>query len=245
MTKRAVATAVMALSVAALVVVSALVLRAPEDHVVIAPTTTTTRASTTTSTSTSTTTAPPPTTAPAASTDVAAAQSRLQALGYWLNDPAGTFGSSTRHAVVAFEKVSGLPRDGALTPATLDALARAARPVPRSAVGHHVEIDRARQVLFVVTGDRVDWVFDTSTGKRGWTTPAGNFAVTRQIDGYHRSPLGVLYRPKYFVRGIALHGYPSVPAFPASHGCVRVVNAAMDFLWSSNTVPVGTPVLVT
>jgi len=26
----------------------------------------------------------------------------------------------------------------------------------------------------------------------------------------------------YFLSGFAIHGYPSVPVWPASHGCVRV-----------------------
>ena len=26
----------------------------------------------------------------------------------------------------------------------------------------------------------------------------------------------------YFIRGYAIHGYASVPTFPASHGCLRV-----------------------
>ena len=25
----------------------------------------------------------------------------------------------------------------------------------------------------------------------------------------------------YFIRGYATHGYPSVPTYPASHGCLR------------------------
>jgi lipoprotein-anchoring transpeptidase ErfK/SrfK len=32
----------------------------------------------------------------------------------------------------------------------------------------------------------------------------------------------VLWYPTYFLRGFAIHGYPEVPAYPASHGCVRV-----------------------
>jgi lipoprotein-anchoring transpeptidase ErfK/SrfK len=32
----------------------------------------------------------------------------------------------------------------------------------------------------------------------------------------------VLWYPSYFLRGFAIHGYPEVPAYPASHGCVRV-----------------------
>jgi len=36
------------------------------------------------------------------------------------------------------------------------------------------------------------------------------------------APLGKLYNPVYFVGGIAVHGAPSVPNRPASHGCVRI-----------------------
>ena len=32
----------------------------------------------------------------------------------------------------------------------------------------------------------------------------------------------VLWYPLYFKGGFAIHGYPSVPAYPASHGCVRI-----------------------
>jgi lipoprotein-anchoring transpeptidase ErfK/SrfK len=32
----------------------------------------------------------------------------------------------------------------------------------------------------------------------------------------------VLWYPTYFVGAFAIHGYPEVPAYPASHGCVRV-----------------------
>ena len=58
-------------------------------------------------------------------------------------------------------------------------------------------------------------------------------------------PYGPLYRPKYFAGdGVAIHGYSSVPATPASHGCVRVTNAAIDMLWSSGILPIGTAVWV-
>jgi lipoprotein-anchoring transpeptidase ErfK/SrfK len=54
----------------------------------------------------------------------------------------------------------------------------------------------------------------------------------------------LLYRPKYFHGGVAVHGYTSVPATPASHGCVRVTYAAMDHLWAADLLPIGTPVQV-
>jgi lipoprotein-anchoring transpeptidase ErfK/SrfK len=76
------------------------------------------------------------------------------------------------------------------------------------------------------------------------TTPTGKFGVARQVNGYDVGPLGVLYRPKYFHDGVAVHGYPSVPPYPASHGCVRVTNAAMDWLWANGALPIGGPVWV-
>jgi lipoprotein-anchoring transpeptidase ErfK/SrfK len=76
-------------------------------------------------------------------------------------------------------------------------------------------------------------------------TPPGTYQILRQIDGVREAPLGRLYRPKYFTTtGIAFHGYPSVLAFPASHGCVRVTNAAIDFIWSQGLMPLGTTVWV-
>ena len=54
-------------------------------------------------------------------------------------------------------------------------------------------------------------------------TPEDMFTVIRQVNGPDHGPLGTLWRPKYFTwTGIAVHGYTSVPPYPASHGCTRV-----------------------
>jgi hypothetical protein len=206
-----------------------------------APTTTTKPAPTTTST-----TRPHDGTLAAGATGAAvqALEERLVALGYWLGAPDGTFDDATHHAVVAFQKLSGLERDGIVGPRTRAALAAAVRPGARSTAGLVVEIDLERQVLLVARDGVVEWVFDTSTGAVPGTTPRGTWEVEREIDGYHRSRLGVLYRPKYFHGGVAVHGYPNVPPYPASHGCVRVINVVMDELWSSGALAIGTPVLV-
>lgn len=235
------------------------------------PATTPTTAVTTTTTSTTappptTTTAPPTTTPPstaappatttststvspwlrqgASGDEVLGLQRRLVELGYWLGTPDGDFGSATHHAVVALQKVAGISRDGVVGPATLDALARGARPSAQSTSGVVVEIDLARQVLSAVRDGRVVLVFDASTGSVPGTTPRGHWTVTRQIDGLRRAELGLLYRPKYFHEGVAIHGYTSVPARPASHGCVRVTYPAMDAIWALGLAPVSTPVWV-
>jgi Putative peptidoglycan binding domain/L,D-transpeptidase catalytic domain len=235
-----------------------------------APDTTSTSAPTTTSSTpptTTTSTIPPTTTttvAPAAAdgtlehgeqgAEVVALQERLDELGYWHGSSDGRYGQLTRQAVMAFQKAEGLGRDGVAGPATLGALTGASRPVPRDPSGNHLEIDLGRQILLVVEGGQTRWVLNTSTGNGeayaapgGGTavaaTPTGRFSITREIDGLRAAPLGTLYRPKYFVGGIAIHGSGSIPAQPASHGCARVTNSAMDLLWSSGLAPLGTPVL--
>jgi peptidoglycan hydrolase-like protein with peptidoglycan-binding domain len=228
-----------------------------------APTTapsTTTTAPTTTVPPTTTTTAPPD---PAddgtlelgeAGASVSVLQQRLTDLGYWLGAPDGSYGQLTRQAVMAFQKAEGLARDGIAGPETRGRLATAGRPVSRTG-GTGIEIDLARQVLLVVQGGQVRWAFNTSTGNgEAYTgssggsaiaaTPPGQFTIQRQIDGYREAPLGTLYRPKYFNGGIAVHGSGSIPATPASHGCARLTNAAMDLLWSSGVAEIGTPVTV-
>ena len=72
-----------------------------------------------------------------------------------------------------------------------------------------------------------------------------SFAFFRQVNGWETSHLGRMYRPKYFQPdGFAVHGDTFVPSYPASHGCVRVSLAAIDFIWGQNLAPLGSPVWV-
>jgi hypothetical protein len=217
-----------------------------------APTTTTATTTTTTTPPTTTTTAapPPPPPAPppglrtgAEGPEVVALQTSLESLGFWLGGADGRYEHLTQQAVLAFQKANGLARDGIAGPQTLAALAVAERPTPR-VVADGLEIDLERQLLLVVRGGQVLHALNTSTGRSGWRTPAGDFAVYREIDGMRHAPLGDLWRPKYFHGGIALHGSASIPAQPASHGCARVSVAAMDMVWATGLAEVGTRVVV-
>lgn len=211
-------------------------------------TTSTTILPTTTLPPTTTTTAPPITvrdlrvgdTGP----DVWVLEGALQDLGYWTGVVDDTFDSNTVHAVVALHKAAGLPREGSVNEGTRIAIAGATRPLPWSSEGWVAEVHLAEQLLLFVRDGKVETVLDTSTGKRRGTTPQGHWSLTRQINGYRRSRLGLLYRPKYFVGGVAVHGFPSVPSYPASHGCVRVTYPAMDHIWQADLLPKGTPVWV-
>ena len=180
-------------------------------------------------------------------------QERLSALGYWLGTPDGVFGGLTQQAVFALQKAAGIGRDGVVGPRTKAALEAGTRPGSRVG-GTGVEIDLDRQLLLIVRDGAVTRILNTSTGNgeeyvsRGTTkiarTPTGSFAVFREVDALEVAELGELYRPKYFYKGWAVHGSPSVPPYPASHGCARVTNAAITMIWDRGYLDIGTPVTV-
>jgi hypothetical protein len=184
---------------------------------------------------------------------VLALQKSLVGLGYWLGTPDGKFGFLTTQAVYALQGAAGLGRDGVVGPATLRALQRGALPRVQSP-GSAVEIDISAGTIAFVRDGRPWRVLHTSTGngaayKSGDSmaiahTPRGRFAVQRRIDGVRVAPLGRLYRPVYFYGGYAVHGSGSIPAYPASHGCARVSNPAIDMIWRENLMPDGLRVLV-
>ncbi|WP_198954431.1 L,D-transpeptidase family protein [Kineosporia sp. R_H_3] len=163
---------------------------------------------------------------------VVALQDRLTALHYDVGPVDGDFGTSTLHGVYAFRKVQGLHLDGIVGPRTWAALATPRVPQPRHTLtASAVEIDLARRVVYLTKNGAVTRIVDASPGKASTPTPTGAFTITRRIDGWRRSPLGLLWRPNYFHEGYALHGSTSVPTYAASHGCVRVTVPAMNRLW--------------
>ena len=175
--------------------------------------------------------------APVASSDVVAAQRVLTDGGYYVGALDGRRGSALRSALMAFQKVNGLSIDGAIGPATLKALASPRQPVLRgSSPSNRVEVDLTRQVLYVVKGGKISRIMPVSSGngatyrqkdgsKARALTPVGYYTVQRRIVGERKADLGTLYDPQYFYGGWAIHGSNSVPAGPASHGCVRVTRA--------------------
>jgi hypothetical protein len=154
---------------------------------------------------------------------VRALEARLAELHFAVRQD-GVFGEDDTDALLAFQKLAGLPRTGIADDALWRRLLVAHVPAARYP-GDHVEVDKARQVLFVVRAGKVTLIVPTSTGATG-NTPVGEWHVYRKVAGYD----WVLYYPSYFLRGFAVHGYPDVPPYPASHGCARIP------LWIATTV---------
>jgi PKD repeat protein len=166
---------------------------------------------------------------------------RLHALGYRSSETGNQFASDLQDAVLAFQKVQGLERTGGVGPALWAALDTPKLPHLRyPGHGDHLEIDKTRQVLLVAHKGKVLWISPVSTGGPGKYTPEGSYRVQRKIPGFDPSPLGTLWDPLYFTGGYAVHGNPSVPAYPASHGCIRVPMWVGSVLYAS--VPIGEPV---
>jgi hypothetical protein len=147
---------------------------------------------------------------------VLALERRLAELRYVLPRIDAAYGVDTVEAVLAFQAVEHLPRTGRVDLRTWRRLAAARTPMPRMR-GTHMEVSKGSQYLMVVRNDRVTTIVHVSTGATG-NTPLGRFRIYRKNAGWD----WVLWYPMYFLRGFAIHGYPSVPAYPASHGCVRV-----------------------
>ena len=170
------------------------------------------------------------------------AQVLLADLGFLA--PGGITGRAddeTSVAVLAFEKWAGLPRDGGLDARVRAALQLAVRPEPLlRRPGKRVEIDLGRQVALQIVDDRVERVFHISSGAGG-ATPAGSFRVYRKERMSWSVPFST-WMPwaSYFVGGIAFHAYGSVPAYPASHGCIRMMAGDAPVMYAFATH--GTPV---
>ncbi len=192
--------------------------------------------------------------APLTDDEIEEARRRLSELGYWLDTQAKGRDASLRHALIAFQKIEDRKRTGVLTREELEALRKAQPPLPQEEGYPHIEVDLQLQVLFVVEccDDAPLLILPISSGsgelftEGGYTrraiTPTGRFKVTRKIEGWRKSPLGLLYYPNYIYDGIAIHGNPSVPAQPASHGCIRIpMFAAKEF---SQIAVIGMEVIV-
>jgi hypothetical protein len=157
-------------------------------------------------------------------------QNRLNALHYFCGEADGKYDSQTRDAVMAFEKYERLKRTGTVGPQFWERffVAQAPKPVLRGTGEDRLECDLTRQVLTMIRDEKVVLALHVSTGKYG--TPTGGWHLRSKNKGWVTCPLGPIYSPCYFMPHNAIHGYPSVPTYPASHGCIRTPIWLQDVL---------------
>ena len=175
--------------------------------------------------------------------DVRALQRRLAHLHVHVPGTGTFFSVRTYDSVIAFQKARGLPRTGVVGTMTWRALGlvrafqpRYSRPTP------HIEVDKSRQILMIVRRGAVTGLIPISSGATG-NTPVGAWNILWKAPATG-TWLGsaTLYRTMTFHGNFAIHGYYSVPPYPASHGCVRVPIWEADWLYDQS--PVGERVYV-
>lgn len=151
---------------------------------------------------------------------VALMQQKLAKHGYVVPRN-GVYDAATGDAVEAFRKMIRSERLKTLDSKTVDALLRGqgAFKIRYPDHGRHVEADLSRQVLALIDDGKVQRIYTTSSGASVTPTVLGNYRFYWKQPGVNNR--GMVHS-SYFIRGYAIHGYPSVPTYPASHGCLRV-----------------------
>jgi hypothetical protein len=167
-------------------------------------------------------------------------QRELLALGY-ATPLTGSYDDGTSRAVLAFRKVNNLGRDGFATAGVYDRLLRrtGAFKLRYPKAGKHVEFSWSHQVVVLAQGGKPWRVYHASSGKPSTPTVFGTFHFYSKTPGTNAEGM---VDSNYFIRGYAIHGYPEVPPYAASHGCIRVPipNAAAIFAW----IKIGDPIFV-
>lgn len=119
--------------------------------------------------------------------------------------------------------------------------------LPIQAGGKRVEIDKTHQILRAFEGGRLVLESRVSTGRWDGSTPNGQYEAGIKMrmhysSRYHHAPMPFSVQ----VNGhVFIHGFTSVPPWPASHGCIRLPldgdNPARRFFeW----VEPGTPIRI-
>jgi hypothetical protein len=143
----------------------------------------------------------------------------MRKMGYIANS-GSCFGGKTARGVLAYRKVNGMSRSSRAGRSLVERAfsGRGAYRVRHPGAGEHLEAPLSKQVLVFAKGDKPFAVYPVSSGKSSTPTVTGHFTFIRTEPGYNSHGM---YYSFYFYGGYAVHGYESVPDYPASHGCIR------------------------
>jgi len=158
-------------------------------------------------------------------------QQKLAALHIFIPQT-GVWDSGTQWAINAYHRLLNRGYSTVLDPATLNDLlaGKGTFTVRYPNQGRHVEGNLGKQLVALIDGPKVYWIFPISSGKPSTPTILGSFQIYNRVPGY--LPDGMYYSD-FFTRGYALHGYDPSPDYPASHGCMRlpIQDAIAAFNW--------------
>jgi len=143
----------------------------------------------------------------------------MRKMGYIANS-GRCFGGKTARGVLAYRKVNDMTRSMRAGKGLVKDVfgGKGGYEVRHPGAGKHVEAPLSKQVLVFAKGDKPYAIYPISSGKSSTPTVTGHFTFIRTEPGYNSHGM---YYSFYFYGGYAVHGYESVPDYPASHGCLR------------------------
>jgi hypothetical protein len=143
----------------------------------------------------------------------------MRKMGYIANS-GKCFGSKTARGVLAYRKVNDMSRSMRAGAGLVKKAfsGKGGYEVRHPGAGDHLEAPLSKQVLVFAKGDKPYAIYPISSGKSSTPTVTGHYEMVRTEPGYNSHGM---YYSWYFYGGYAVHGYESVPDYPASHGCLR------------------------
>ncbi len=149
------------------------------------------------------------------------------------------FNGKMERAVLAYRKLNRMSRNARASKSVVKRVFsnKGRYRVRKPGLGHHVEVPLDRQVIVFAKGRKPYAIFPIASGKASTPTILGTYSFYRKDPGYNS--LGMYYS-SYFIRGYAIHGYASVPDYPASHGCLRTFIADQPRIY--NMTEIGMPI---
>jgi L,D-transpeptidase catalytic domain len=151
------------------------------------------------------------------------------------------FNGRAGREVLAYRKVNGMARDERAGKGLVKLVfsGKGGYRVRHPDAGEHAEVPLAKQVLVLAKGDRPFAIYPVSTGKPSTPTITGEYSFYRREPGYNAEGM---YYSFYWHGGYAVHGYASVPNYPASHGCIRTYIADQPRIYDQ--LKYGEPIFV-
>jgi hypothetical protein len=143
----------------------------------------------------------------------------MRTMGYIAND-GRCYGGKTGRGVLAYRKVNEMTRSERAGAGLVKKAfsGKGGYEVRHPGAGEHLEAPLSKQVLVFAKDGKAFAIYPISSGKYSTPTVTGHYEFIRTEPGYNSHGM---YYSWYFYGGYAVHGYNSVPDYPASHGCLR------------------------